>query len=178
MPPSVAPRLWYTENDEANVLLASDPMALLIGFLLDQQVSVLKAFEGPLVLKQRIGSLDARSIAAMDFADLDAAFRERPALHRFPSNMARRTRDLALAVVEHYDGDAARIWHAARDGADLEARLLALPGIGAMKAGTIIGILGRRLGVQPAGWEKVAKKSPSLADVDSAETLGTYREGK
>ncbi len=139
---------------------------------------MLKAFGGPLELKRRIGTLDARAIAEMDFDALDAAFRERPALHRFPGNMARRTRDLAAAVVEHYGGDAARIWNEATDGKDLEARLLGLPGIGAMKAGTLVAILGRRLGVQPPGWESVAPDHPTLGDVDSAESLARYREGK
>jgi uncharacterized HhH-GPD family protein len=171
-------RLHFTEDDEANALLAEDPMALLIGFLLDQQVSVLKAFGGPLELKRRIGTLDARHISEMPAEALDEAFRRRPALHRFPGNMAKRTRELAAAIAERYDGDPARIWNDAADGRDLERRLLALPGIGAMKAGMIIGILGRRFGVQPDGWEAVVPRHQTLADVDSAESLATYREGK
>lgn len=171
-------RLYFTEDDEANALLASDPMALLIGFLLDQQVSVLKAFGGPLELKRRIGTLDPRHIARMDPAALDSAFRQRPALHRFPGNMARRTQELATAVAGIYDGDAAKVWTEAPDGAELERRLLALPGIGAMKAGTLIGILARRFGVQPQGWEMVVPRHPTLADVDSIESLSRYRQGK
>lgn len=176
--PTKPDRLYFTEDDEANALLAGDPMALLIGFLLDQQVSVLKAFGGPLELKRRIGTLDARHIAAMEPAALDAAFRERPALHRFPGNMATRTHELAAAIVERHDGDPTRIWSEAADGADLERRLLALPGIGAMKAGTLVGILGRRFGVQPPGWDQAAPSHPTLADVDSIEALARYRESK
>ena len=171
-------RLYFTEDDEANALLARDPMALLIGFLLDQQVSVLKAFSGPLELKKRIGTLDARQIAAMDPAALDAAFRKPPALHRFPGSMAAKARDLAVAIVERYDGDPTRIWSEAGDGADLDRRLRALPGIGEMKASTIVGILGHRFGVQPEGWERIAKGHPTLADVDSFESLARYREAK
>jgi uncharacterized HhH-GPD family protein len=178
VPATPPDRLYFTEDDEANALLASDPMALLIGFLLDQQVTVLKAFGGPLELKRRIGTLDARHIAEMDFAELDEAFRRRPGLHRFPGSMAKRARELAEAITETYDGEASRVWDEARDGKDLERRLLALPGIGAMKASTIVGILARRFGVQPPGWESVAKSPPSLADVDSIESLANYRQGK
>jgi uncharacterized HhH-GPD family protein len=171
-------RLYFTEDDEANALLASDPMALLIGFLLDQQVSVLKAFFGPLELKRRIGTLDPRTIAAMDQAQLDAAFRKPPALHRFPGSMATKAHDLAAAIVERYGGDPTRIWSEATDAADLDRRLRGLPGIGEMKASTIVGILGRRYGVKPEGWEGVAKAHPTLADVDSTESLARYREAK
>jgi uncharacterized HhH-GPD family protein len=174
-PPS---RLYFTEDDESNALLAADPMALLIGFLLDQQVTVMKAFSGPLELKRRIGTLDARQIAEMDFARLDEAFRRRPVLHRFPGSMAKRAHELAVALVEKFDGDPERIWNEAKDARDLERRLLSLPGIGAMKASTIVGILGRRYGIQPEGWEMVAKQPPTLADVDSIESLHQYREGK
>ena len=155
-------RLHFTESDEANALLVSDPMALLIGFVLDQQVSVQKAFSGPLVLKER----------------LDAIFRERPALHRFPGNMARRTQELCAFIVERYGGDAGRVWSEAKDGADLNARLLELPGFGPMKAGTVTAILGKQLGVAPAGWEQFAPDHMTLGDVDSAETLATYQAGK
>ncbi|HWF31933.1 MAG TPA: HhH-GPD-type base excision DNA repair protein, partial [Solirubrobacteraceae bacterium] len=123
-------RLYFTDSDEANELIASDPMALLIGFTLDQQVTVEKAFVGPLVLRERVGSLDARRLAA---ADLEPAFREKPAIHRFPGSMAGRVHDLAVHVVEEYDGDAARVWTDAKDGAALRANIEALPGFGEMK---------------------------------------------
>lgn len=176
--PTKPDRLPFTGNDDADRLLAQDPLALLIGFELDQQVTLQKAFMGPFDLRQRIGTLDAGDIAAMDPARLEEAFRTRPALHRFPGNMAKRTQDLCAVIVRDYAGDAGRVWLEAKTGRDLEQRLLGLPGIGAMKAKTLIAILGKRFGVQPPGWEDVAPKHPSLGDVDSAETLATYQAGK
>lgn len=174
-PPATLP---FTGDPEADALIASDPLALLIGFALDQQVTVQKAFAGPLELRRRLGTLDPAAIAALDPADVEAAFRERPALHRFPGAMAGRVRELCAVVAREYGGDAARAWTEARDGADLEARLRALPGIGEMKAKTLVGLLGRRFGVRPAGWEAVAPTYPTLADVDSAEALARYQEQK
>jgi uncharacterized HhH-GPD family protein len=170
--------LPFTGDPEADQFLVSEPFALLVGFELDQQVPLQKAFSGPLELKRRIGSLDAATIASMDPDRLDEIFRERPAIHRFPGNMARRTRDLAEFIVERYGGDAGRVWAEARDGADLHARLLELPGIGPMKAGTIVAILGKQLGIAPAGWEAFAPKHMTLGDVDSPEALATYQNGK
>ncbi|HEX5014473.1 MAG TPA: HhH-GPD-type base excision DNA repair protein [Candidatus Limnocylindrales bacterium] len=171
-------KLPYTGNDEADRLLVQEPLALLIGFELDQQVPLQKAFSGPLELKRRIGALDAAAIAAMDPEALDKAFRTPPALHRFPGNMARRTQDLCAFLVERYDGDAGRVWSEAKDGAELNARLLELPGFGPMKAGTIVSILGKQLGVTPPGWEQFAPHHMTLGDVDSAEKLATYQAGK
>ena len=170
--------LPYTGDHDADALLAADPMALLIGFVLDQQVSVQKAFSGPLELQRRVGTLEAAAIAAMDPGDLEAAFRERPALHRFPGNMAKRTQALCAAVAEDYGGDGARIWTEAVDGRDLERRLLALPGIGEMKAKALLAILGRRFGVRLEGLDAVMPDYPTLADVDSAEALAAYQEKK
>lgn len=174
-PPSSLP---YTGEPEADALLATEPMALLIGFVLDQQVSVQKAFSGPLELQRRIGTLDPATIASMDPADLEAAFRERPALHRFPGNMAKRTQAFCSAVAEDYGGDAARIWTEAKDGPDLERRLLSLPGIGEMKAKALLAILGRRFGVKLEGLDTVTPDYPTLADVDSAEALAAYQDKK
>jgi uncharacterized HhH-GPD family protein len=171
-------QLVYTDDEEANRLIAHDPMALLIGFVLDQQVPVMKAFSGPLELKRRIGSIDARHITEMDAGDLDAAFRTPPALHRFPGNMAKQTAELAAAIVKTYDGDAGAIWSGVSDAAELERRLLELPGIGAMKAGTIIAILAKRYDFHPSGWEQRIPDYPTLADVDSADSLAEYRAGK
>jgi uncharacterized HhH-GPD family protein len=171
-------RLHFTGDEEADRLLANDPFALLVGFVLDQQVPLQKAFSGPLELRRRIGTLDAAQIAAMDPEKLDAAFRERPALHRFPGNMARRTQDLAAAIARDYGGDASRVWTEARDGKDLHARLLALPGIGAMKADTLVAILARRFAVRPEGWESVMPHHPTLGDVDSDEARERYQAGK
>ena len=133
---------------------------------------------GPLELKRRLGSLDARKIAEMDPAELEATFRQRPAIHRFPANMARRTAELCRVLVERYDGHAERVWLEARDGRDMEARLLGLPGIGEMKARTLLGILAKRFGVRPDGWEEVMPRHPTLADVDSAEALAEYQAQK
>jgi uncharacterized HhH-GPD family protein len=171
-------RLPFTGDEEADRLLVSEPLALLIGFVLDQQVPLQKAFSGPLELRRRIGSMDAATIAAMEPDRLDAAFRERPALHRFPGNMARRTQDLCAAIVEQHGGDASRVWSEATTGKELHDRLLALPGIGPMKAGTLVAILGRQLGVAPPGWEAFAPTHMTLGDVDSAEKLATYQAGK
>ena len=176
--PQAPNRLHFTGNDEADALLAEEPLALLIGFVLDQQVSVQKAFSGPLELKRRIGTLDAAAIAGMDPGDLDRAFRERPALHRFPGTMAMRTQELCAAITSDYDGDAARVWTEATDGRDLQQRLLDLPGIGPMKARSLIAILGKRFGIKPPGWEEVAPTHPTLGDVDSVEALEAYQAKK
>src|SRR3954469_3660174 len=171
-------RLHFTGNDEADALLAEEPIALLIGFVLDQQVSVQKAFSGPLELKRRLGSLDASEIAGADPGELDRIFREKPALHRYPGTMAQRTQELAATVASDYDGDAARVWADAETGADLERRLLDLPGIGPMKARSLIAILTKRFGVHPPGWEDVAPSHPTLGDVDSVEALLDYQAKK
>ena len=175
VPPDHLP---FTGNPDADRLLAEDPMALLIGFVLDQQVPLQKAFSGPAELQRRIGTLDAASIAGMDPEALATAFSERPALHRFPGTMAQRTQALAAFVAETYDGDVSRAWTEAADGRDLERRLLALPGIGEMKAKTLIAILGRRFGVRPPGWEAVAPTYPTLGDVDTPEALADYQAKK
>jgi uncharacterized HhH-GPD family protein len=172
------PSLPFTGDPEADALVAAEPMALLLGFLLDQQVTVQKAFSGPLELRRRIGTIDAKAIAAYDPERLGDAFRERPALHRFPGSMADKTRSLAAFIAERYDGQAERIWTEATDGRDLERRLLELPGIGEMKAKTLIAILGKRYGIRPPGWDDVAPTWPTLADVDSAEALAAYQAGK
>ena len=170
--------LPYTGEAEADALLAADPMALLIGFVLDQQVSVQKAFSGPLELQRRVGTIGAADLAAMDPGDLEAAFRERPALHRFPGNMAKRTQALCAAVAEDYGGDPARIWSEATDGPDLERRLLALPGIGDMKAKALLAILHQRFGLGLDGLDDVLPRYPTLGDVDSAQALVAYQEQK
>jgi uncharacterized HhH-GPD family protein len=170
--------LPFTGDPEADRLLAEDPLALLIGFALDQQVTVQKAFSGPADLKRRLGHLDAARIAAMDPTELDAIFRERPALHRFPGAMAGKVQALAAAIANEYGNDAGRVWREATDGPDLERRLLGLPGIGDMKAKSLIAVLGQRFGVRPPGYETVAPTWPTLGDVDSAEALAAYQAGK
>jgi uncharacterized HhH-GPD family protein len=171
-------RLHFTGDDEADRLLAEEPLALLVGFVLDQQVSVQKAFSGPLELRRRLGSLDAETIAGLEPGELEQAFRERPALHRFPGAMARRTQELCAAIASEYEGDAARVWNEAETGTELERRLLDLPGIGPMKARSLLAILGKRFGVRPPGWDDVAPAYPTLGDVDSPEALADYQEKK
>jgi len=166
-------RLYFTESDEANELLVSDPMALLIGFALDQQVTVQKAFSGPLVLRERLGTLDAATIAG---ADLDPIFRERPAIHRFPGSMAQRVHDLAVHVVETYDGDAGRVWGEDVTPEELQRRLYALPGYGEMKVNSLIAVLARRFGVAAA--LPLVPSHPTLGDVDSPAALAEYQAGK
>ena len=175
---TTATSLPFTGDDDADRLLVDEPFALLVGFALDQQVTVQKAFSGPAELKRRLGHLDAARIATMDPGVLDVVFCERPALHRFPSSMAGKVQALAAAIANDYGNDARRVWAEATDGKDLEARLLGLPGIGAMKAKSLIAVLGLRLGVRPPGYDDVAPTWPTLGDVDSAEALATYQAGK
>jgi uncharacterized HhH-GPD family protein len=166
-------RLYFTGSDEANALIAADPMALLIGFVLDQQVSVEKAFAGPLALRERLGSLDAQTLAS---ADLEPVFREKPAIHRFPGSMARRVHDLAEHVLERYDGDAARVWTDAADAGELRANLAALPGFGEMKVKSLGAVLAKRYGVKTA--KPLVPPHPTLGDVDSSQALADYQAAK
>jgi uncharacterized HhH-GPD family protein len=174
----VPPVLPFTDNPEANRLLGEDPLALLIGFALDQQVTVQHAFNGPWELRRRIGHLDPTRIATMDPAELERVFRERPALHRYPASMAGRVAALCRVIVDTYDGDASRIWREARDGADLEARLRALPSIGELKVNGLLAILSRRFGVQLPGLAERLPTWPTLGDVDTPEALERYQSQK
>jgi uncharacterized HhH-GPD family protein len=171
--PRVPDRLHFTDSDEANELIASDPMALLIGFALDQQVTVQKAFSGPLALRERLGTLDAATLAA---TDLEPVFREKPAIHRFPGNMARRVQELAAYVRDEHGGDAARVWTDARDGAELRANIEALPGFGEMKVKALAAVLAKRFGVKAA--EELVPSHPTLGDVDSPQALADYQAAK
>jgi uncharacterized HhH-GPD family protein len=165
--------LHFTDSEEANRLLADDPMALLVGFALDQQVSVQKAFSGPLELKRRLGSLSAERLAS---ADLDEVFRAKPAIHRFPGAMAERVRALARHVVERYGGEAARVWTDAGNADELRANLAALPGFGEMKVKSLAAVLAKRFDVRAA--EELVPPHPTLGDVDSAEALAAYQAAK
>lgn len=169
----VPDRLYFTDSDEANELIAHDAMALLIGFALDQQVSVQKAFSGPLALRERLGALDAATVAG---ADLEPLFRERPAIHRFPGAMAKRVHDLAVHVLDVYDGDAARVWTDAPDGATLRANIEALPGFGEMKVKALGGVLAKRFGIAAA--QDLVPWHPTLGDVDSPDALAEYQAAK
>jgi uncharacterized HhH-GPD family protein len=168
--------LYLTESDEANQLLAREPLALLIGFALDQQVTVPTAFVGPQRLKERIGGLDAAAIAAMDPAELETVFRQRPAIHRFPGSMARRVQELCAVVAEEYGGRAERVWTDASDAADLRKRIGALPGFGAMKITGLGSVLALRFGVDAA--QELVPEHPCLGRVDSPEALAEYQAEK
>jgi uncharacterized HhH-GPD family protein len=169
----VADRLYFTDSDEANALIASDPMALLVGFVLDQQVTVQKAFAGPLALRERLGAIDAATLAS---SDLEPVFRAKPAIHRFPGSMARRVHDLAVHVRDRYDGDAARVWTGAADSDALRANLFALPGFGDMKVKALGAVLAKRFGVDAAG--DLVPWHPTLGDVDSPQALVEYQAAK
>ena len=166
-------RLYFTESDEANALIARDPMALLIGFALDQQVSVQKAFVGPLALRERLGTLDATALAS---TDLEPAFRAKPAVHRFPGAMATRVRDLAAHVRDNYGGDAARVWNDAATADELRANIAALPGFGEMKVKALGSVLHKRYDVAVAA--SLVPWHPTLGDVDSAQALVDYQASK
>ena len=166
-------RLHFTDDDEANALLVQDPFALLVGFALDQQVTVQKAFAGPLVLRERLGTLEPARVAT---APLEDIFRQRPAIHRFPGAMAKRVNLLAAHVAEEYDGDAARVWTEAGSSEELKARLEALPGFGEMKVKALGSVLAKRFGVALA--EPLVPSHPTLGDVDSPEALAEYQAGK
>jgi len=172
-------------EDGANELLSRDPLALLMGMLLDQQVSLEKAFSSPYELVKRLGhEPTAAELAGYGPDALAAVFSERPALHRFPRAMAARVQELARTITERYDGDAARVWADASTGAQLFGRLEALPGFGAYKAQIMIALLGKQLGVRPDGWREAAGRFGeegsrwSVADITDAASLAAVREHK
>ena len=170
----VPDRLFFTASDPANALIASDPLALLIGFVLDQQVTVQKAFAGPLAIKERLGgAFDAATVAA---ADLEPVFREKPAIHRYPGAMAQRTHDLAVFIRDNYDGDAARVWTDAADAEELRANLGALPGFGEMKVKSLGAVLAKHYDVAAA--QELVPWHPTLGDVDSPAALDDYQAAK
>jgi uncharacterized HhH-GPD family protein len=166
-------RIYFTDSDESNALIASDPMALLVGFVLDQQVTVQKAFAGPLAIRERLGALDAATLAS---TDLEPIFRERPAVHRFPGSMAKRVQDLAVHIRDEYDGDAARVWTDAADSDELRANIGGLPGFGEMKIKALGSVLSKRFGITAA--DDLVPWHPTLGDVDSPEALAEYQAKK
>ena len=179
--------LHLSGDAEADALVSRDPLALLIGMVLDQQVTIEKAFSSPAELARRLGGsgpLDAASIAAMEPDELAAVFKERPALHRYPGSMAGRVQNICRAVVEEYGGKADAIWKGVRSGEELMARLRALPGFGEQKAKIFAALLGKQLGVRPEGWQEASSPygNPgthlSVADIVGAESLATVRATK
>jgi uncharacterized HhH-GPD family protein len=166
-------RLYFTNSDEANELIAKDAMALLIGFSLDQQVSVPKAFSGPLAILERVGTLDPAELAAID---LDTVFREKPAVHRFPSKMAERVHDLAAHICAEYGGEAERVWKDAKNGNQLRANIEGLPGFGEMKVKALGSVLAKRYKLAKA--RTLVPPHPTLGDVDSPQALIDYQAAK
>src|SRR5271170_6314957 len=177
--------LYLSGDPEADALLSEDPLALLIGMVLDQQVPLERAFSSPRDLRDRLGGqLDAGAIAAMDPAELAAVFSERPALHRFPASNAGRVQQLCQIIVDEYGGDAAQVWEGASSGTELLRRVRALPGFGEQKAKIFVALLGKQLGVRPKGWQEVSKPFSdkgtnfSVADITSKESLLRVRAHK
>jgi uncharacterized HhH-GPD family protein len=170
---AVPERLYFTPSDEANAFIASDPLALLVGFVLDQQVTVQKAFSGPLELRERLGAFDAETLAA---ADLEPVFRQRPAIHRYPGSMAKRVHDLAVHIRDTYDGDAARVWTGAADADELRRNLAALPGFGTMKIKALGAVLAKQFGVEAA--QELVPWHPTLGDIVDPDGLAEYQAAK
>ena len=166
-------QLHFTESEEANRLVASDPMALLVGFVLDQQITVQKAFAGPLALKERLGSIDADTLAS---AELEPVFREKPVIHRYPASMAQRVHDMAVHIRDNYGGEAARVWTEAADADELRANLAAVPGFGEMKIKALGAVLAKHFGVEAA--QDLVPWHPTLGDVDSPKALEEYQAAK
>lgn len=172
-------KLNFTESEEANRLLATDGLAVLIGMLLDQQFPMERAFYGPQLLKERLGEdLDEERIANWDPDELAEVFRGPPAIHQYWSAMAKRAQALCQTLVDEYGGRAENLWETAESGAELLKRIKALPGFGEAKSRIFVGLLGKRLGVQPDGWEEKAADWPSIADVASFDDVGALREQK
>lgn len=170
--------LQWTGDVEADRLISEDPTALLIGFCLDQQVPIEWAFMGPLRLRERLGTLDPERIARMDPAQVEAAFRTPPALHRFPRSMAQRVQGLCTVIADEYGGDASRIWRDVPDGRELQRRFAALPGFGAAKARIMVGVVAKHFDARPAGWETIAPDWPTLADVNTVDEREAYQTQK
>lgn len=166
-------QLYFTDDESARKLIASDPMALLIGFALDQQITVQKAFDGPRAIKERVGSLDPAVLAS---TDLEPVFREKPSIHRYPGNMAKRISALAAAIEQDYDGDAAKVWKSAKTPEELLANVMALPGFGDLSAHALIGALAFRFGVKNA--EPLVPNHPMLGQVTSLAELEEYQAAK
>jgi len=181
----MAAHLALSQDPAADELLSREPLALLIGMVLDQQIPLEWAFKGPHTLEERLGGrLDAAEIAGMDPDELARVFAQPPALHRFPASNAKRVQDLCRLLVERYDGQADAVWRTAADGAELLANVKALPGFGDQKARIFVALLGKQLGVQPPGWEEAAGDYgrpgtyQSVADIVDAESLARVRRYK
>ena len=173
-----APLLQWTDDDACNTLIAQDPMALLIGFCLDQQITVEKAFSGPMTIIERLGTIDAAKLARMDPAKVEKAFATPPAVHRYPNSMAGRVQSMCSLIATEYNGDAAAIWETAKDGADLRKRLAALPGFGAIKSLLVLAVLVKQFGVTLKGADALLPTWPTLGDVNTADQRREYQANK
>ena len=174
-----APKLLPWSGDaEADRLIATDPNALLIGFVLDQQITVQQAFLGPLIIRQRLGTLDPNALARMESERVAAAFAKPPAVHRYPRSMAERVQRLCAVLSEKYGGDASAIWRDVADAAELRRRLTELPGFGAQKVTSVVSVLAKQFGIRPRGWESAIASHPTLADVTTPEELAAYQTAK
>lgn len=171
--------LYLTNDADANVFIARDSLGLLIGLVLHQQIPTEKAFQSPLVLRDRLGKdLDAATIAAMNPEEVDALFREKPALHRFPGSMAKRVQAVCEYLTEHYDGSVEGLWDGVNDAAELMDRLLAMPGFGEYKARIYVGVLAERFEIRPEGWQDYRPTWPSIVDVETADDLAQLKMRK
>jgi uncharacterized HhH-GPD family protein len=171
-------QLQWTGDPDADQLVSENPTALLIGFCLDQQVPIEWAFQGPLHMRERLGTIDPVEVARMDPAKVEKAFQTPPALHRFPVSMAQRVYGLCRVIADEYGGDTTRIWTEAGDAKELQRRFAALPGFGAAKARIMVGVVAKQLGVRPAGWESIAPDWPTLADVRTVAEREQYQAQK
>lgn len=168
--------IYFTADNDANTLLGEDPYALMVGLTIYQQVPTEKAFAGPRDLRDRLGgSLDAATVAAMDPAKLESVFREKPAIHRFPANMAKRVQAVSQFLVDEYDGDASAVWDGVRTADELFERLTAIPGFGEYKARLTIGVLAKHYGVKPKGYTKYLPDWPSIVDIKKPEDLAELK---
>jgi uncharacterized HhH-GPD family protein len=177
-PAATKPQLAWTGDAEADQLISEDPTALLIGFCLDQQVPIEWAFQGPLRMRERLGTIDPVEVVRMDPSAVEKAFQRPPALHRFPVSMAQRVYGLCTVIATEYGGDATRIWTEAEDAKELQRRFAALPGFGAAKARIMVGVVAKQLGVQPPGWQSIAPDWPTLADVRTVAEREQYQAQK
>lgn len=170
--------LQWTGDPEADRLVSENPTALLIGFCLDQQVPIEWAFQGPLRMRERLGTIDPVEVARTDPAKVEKAFQTPPALHRFPVSMAQRVYALCQVIADEYGGDTTRIWTEATDAKELQRRFAALPGFGAAKARIMVGVVAKHLGTRPKGWESIAPDWPTLADVRTVAEREHYQAQK
>ncbi|HEV3273704.1 MAG TPA: HhH-GPD-type base excision DNA repair protein [Candidatus Dormibacteraeota bacterium] len=175
---AVTPQLEWTGDPEADRLISENPTALLIGFCLDQQVPIEWAFQGPLRMRERLGTIDPVEVARMDPTVVEKAFQTPPALHRFPVSMAQRVYGLCQVISNDYGGDTARIWTEAPDAKELQRRFAALPGFGAAKARIMVGVVAKHFGVQLPGWKEIAPDWPTLADVRTVAEREQYQAQK